>query len=103
MSLHDVDTTTGSRTNPTVSTDDKVVSPMAHQTISTSYTPPGEDARKQRMILKNNAIVSYDSENRISSIYAVITGVSYTPVLIIAAEGKDVFTDILGIPRPEGL
>ena len=59
MSLHDVDTTTGSRTNPTVSTDDKVVSPMAHKTISNTYAPSGNHTAKD--------ILNFDIENQTSN------------------------------------
>ena len=66
MSLHDTDATTGERTNPTVSSDDKVVSPMAHQTISTTYKP-AIDTTLDRVQMMNKRILSYD-DNGIKSI-----------------------------------
>lgn len=101
--LHDIDATTSGRTNPTVSSDDKVVSPMAHQTNSSSYTAPGQSPSKQRMVFKNNMLVCYDSNNKISSVYGWVTAAGTIPVLISVIPNGDVFTDILGVPRPSGL
>jgi hypothetical protein len=57
--LHDIDATTSGRTNPTVSSDDKVVSPMAHQTVSTQYNPIG-DAVNARLQQVGKTIIAND-------------------------------------------
>lgn len=73
---------------------------MAHNTNSTSYRTDS-DANSQRIAFKNNLILTYDGENRVSSVYGYIPDLSDEPVLIIAEAGYDVFVDILGLDTPE--
>jgi hypothetical protein len=52
------------------------------------------------MAFKNGLLLTYDSANRVSSIYGYIPEISTTPILVIARDGYDVFTDILGVTEP---
>lgn len=52
------------------------------------------------MAFKQGVILTYDSENRVSSVYGYVPGLADYPVLIIAKSGYDVFTDILGLTAP---
>jgi len=99
MSLHDIDRTGSRRGLPTPNTDDTVAQRMAHNTMGTTYRTDGNTS-PQRLSFKNGLILTYDEDNKISSVYGYIPEVSTTPVLIIAKEGYDVFTDILEIDPP---
>lgn len=106
MSLFDVDKTSQDRGSPDPNRPDQLIegSRKNHGTISSSYHTSANTSPNLRMVLKNNMIITYDNANNINSVYGYITGVSTTtPVLIIAQAGYDVFTDILGISRPDGL
>lgn len=80
------------------STDD-VQNRMAHNTLGTTYKTDGDDAT-QRIIFKNGLILTYDEDDRVSSVYGYIPEISDVPVFIIAKAGYDVFTDILDITAP---
>jgi len=99
MSLHDVDKQSDNRANPRPNADDGVVNRMAHNTSGNTNRTAGLGV-KQRMVFKNGLIMTYDSHNRVSSVYGYIPELSSVPVLITAKEGYDVFTDILGISTP---
>lgn len=99
MSLLDVDKQNGDRANPVINSDDGVQNRMSHNTTGNSYRTAGLGV-VPRMRFMNGLIVTYDEENRISSVYGYIPELSTTPVLIIANEGYDVFTDLLGIDTP---
>lgn len=99
MSLHDIDKSTGGRVAPAPNTNDDLAQRMAHNTNSTSYKTDS-DSNPQRIAFKNNLILTYDGENRVSSIYGYLPEVSDEPLLIIAKAGYDVFEDILEIAAP---
>jgi len=73
---------------------------MAHNTTQNTYRATGSEVT-QRMSFKNGLILTYDSQNRISSVYGYIPELSDVPVFIIAKSGYDVFVDILGIDPPQ--
>lgn len=98
MSLLDTDKDSTRRISPKLNVRDAVVDRMAHNTMSNTYRNT-EDVT-QRMAFKNALILTYDSENRVSSVYGYIPELSSVPVLIIAKEGYDVFADILEIDAP---
>lgn len=104
MAIHIIDKENIDRSDPTPNSHDTIDAErrMAHQTLSTAYASPGIK-QTARMVFKNNMLVSYDSNNNISSVYGYISSVSSVPILVIAGQGKDVFTDVLGIARPAGL
>ena len=99
MSLHDIDKSHNTRLSPNPNINDAVGTRLAHNTNSTTYRQDS-DTNYQRVTFKNGLILTYDSENRVSSVYGYIPGVSDIPVLIIAKEGYDVFADILGETAP---
>ena len=99
MSLWDVDKGSDNRLTPKPNQNDEQTQRMAHNTMSTTYKIAGT-ADKQRIAFKNNLMLTYDSNDLISSVYGYIPAVSTVPVFIIAKAGFDVFTDILGIARP---
>jgi len=99
MSLWDVDKGSDNRLTPKPNQNDEQTQRMAHNTMSTTYKIAGT-ADKQRIAFKNNLMLTYDSNDLISSVYGYIPAVSTVPVFIIAKAGFDVFTDILGIDRP---
>lgn len=98
MSLHDIDKTTNRRTTPKPNANDAVTNRMAHNTMGNTYRNTEEVT--QRMAFKNGLILTYDSDNKISSVYGYIPELSDVPVLIIAKDGYDVFTDILDLDAP---
>lgn len=100
MSLHDLDKNTVNRSQPLPNTNDGVANRMAHNTTQTTYKSSG-DTNSQRITMKNGMVLTYDSENRISSVYGYIPALTTEPVFIIADEGYDVFVDILGLTAPE--
>lgn len=99
MSLHDIDKTNDTRTQPKPNTNDNVLERMAHNTTSTTYRKDTATNR-QRITFKNGLILTYDQDNKVSSVYGYLPNFSSTPVLIIAKAGYDVFTDILGVDAP---
>lgn len=99
MAMHDVDKQSDDRANPVLNVEDKVAVRMAHNTAGNTYRTTGLDV-KQRMIFKNGLIITYDSQNRASSVYGYVPQVSTIPIFIIAKDGYDVFTDILNITAP---
>lgn len=99
MGLHDIDKKTGGRIAPSPNTNDNLAQRMSHNTNSTSYRTDA-DENKQRIAFKNNLILTYDAEDRVSSVYGYIPELADEPVLIIAEAGYDVFTDILGLTAP---
>lgn len=99
MAMHDVDKQNDNRANPILNVEDKVAVRMAHNTQGNTYRTAGLDV-KQRMAFKNGLIITYDSQNRASSVYGYIPEISSIPLFIIAKDGYDVFTDILGISAP---
>lgn len=98
MSLTDVDKGTDGRISPKPNASDNVMQRMAHNTMSNTYRSTPEVA--QRMAFKNGMILTYDENNKCSSVYGYIPEVSTVPVLIIAKEGYDVFEDVLDITAP---
>lgn len=99
MSLVDSDKQKGDRANPRLNVDDNVANRMAHNTMGTTYRTVGLDVTP-RMSFKNGLLLTYDADNKISSVYGYIPELSTTPVLIIAKDGYDVFIDILGLTPP---
>lgn len=99
MSIHDVSKGDPGRAKPSPNTNDSVINRMAHNTIQTSYKTES-NTNPQRLTHKNALILTYDSEDRVSSVYGYIPEISSIPVFIIAKEGYDVFVDILGITPP---
>lgn len=98
MALHDI-SKGQTRKNPLPNTNDSQNNRMAHNTLSTTYRD--EDAvSEQRVVFKNSLILTYDNDNKISSVYGYIPEVSDVPVFIIARDGYDVFEDILGVAAP---
>ena len=102
MSLVDADKGSNNRSKPTPNTNDGVGFRMAHNTNGNTYRASGSSVA-QRMVFKNGLIMTIDSEDKVSSVYGYIPEVSSIPVLIIAKEGYDVFTDVLGgtVSRPK--
>lgn len=98
MSLLDTDKNSVKRLSPQPNADDGVTNRMAHNTMSNTYRNT-EDVI-QRMAFKNGLLLTYDSENRVSSVYGYIPELSTVPVLIIAKDDYDVFADILEIDPP---
>ena len=45
-------------------------------------------------------ILTYDSDNKISSVFGYVPGVSDVPILVVAKDGYDLFEDIFGIDPP---
>lgn len=99
MSLFDIDKHNDNRREPRPNQNDQQTQRMAHNTYGNTNRQDGDSA-VQRMRFMNGLIVTYDSENRISSAYGYIPEVSAVPVFIVANEGYDVFVDILGISQP---
>lgn len=100
MSLHDVDKQNSDRANPKLNADDNVSNRMAHNTMGNTYRTAGLGV-KQRMRFMNGLILTYDQDDKVSSVYGYVPELSNTPVLIIAKEGFDIFVDILGITPPQ--
>lgn len=99
MSLLDVDKSNDNRSKPQINADDNVANRMSHNTVGNTYRTAGLGVTP-RMRFMNGLIVTYDEDDRVSSVYGYIPELSATPVLIIANEGYDVFTDLLGIDTP---
>ena len=99
MSIIDSDKVNGNRTTPQLNADDGIAVRRAHNTSGNTYRRAGGSVT-QRMAFKNGLILTYDSANRCSSVYGYIPELSTVPVFIIAGDGYDVFTDILGISAP---
>lgn len=99
MSIVDSDKVSGSRSTPTLNTNDSANVRKAHNTSGNTYRRAGGDVT-QRMAFKNGLILTYDSDNKCSSVYGYIPEVSTVPVLVIAKDGYDVFDDLLGITAP---
>ena len=99
MALHDVSKGEKLRKLPRPNQNDAQAQRMAHNTIQTTFRQEGEESQP-RLVHKNAMILTYDDENRVSSVYGYIPELSAVPVLIIANEGEDVFVDILGIDPP---
>ncbi len=99
MSLIDADKQSDDRANPRLNVDDNVSNRMSHNTMGNSYRRTGGNVT-QRMAFKNGLIITYDDDNKASSVYGYIPSVSSVPVFIIAQSGYDVFTDVLGITAP---
>lgn len=98
MSLVDVDSQSLDRGSPQPNGNDEQVQRMAHGTHSISYA--GDTPQPSTLIFKNNMILTTDANGKISSVYGYVAGAGTTPILIIANQGYDVFTDILGIASP---
>lgn len=107
MAIHNTDPHSINRTNPNPFTHDNmdIEQRSAHNTLSTSYL--GNNTNPQtnnRIRMLNNMIVTYDGQNRVTSVYGYVSSVStVTPIFVLAKSGFDVFNDILGVPRPAGL
>lgn len=99
MGLHDVSKNHGQRLNPRPNSNDEQKTRMAHNTYSPTNRTEGS-APAGRVVFKNGLLLTYDVDNNISSVYGYIPDVSDVPVLIIAKEGLDVYTDVLGIDAP---
>lgn len=99
MSIVDSDKISSTRSTPTLNTNDSSIVRRAHNTNGNTYRRAG-GAVTQRMTFKNGLILTYDDDNRVSSVYGYIPEVSNIPVFIIAKDGYDVFTDILEISAP---
>lgn len=99
MSLIDADKQTDNRANPVLNSVDDVTNRMSHNTLGNTYRTAGLDV-VPRMRFMNGLIITYDSDNKVSSVYGYIPEISSIPVLIIARAGYDVFEDILGITAP---
>lgn len=99
MSLIDSDPNSDLRTTPTVNQADGVRDRMAHNTYGNTHRRAGGSVTP-RMRFMNGLIVTYDNNNKVSSVYGYIPEVSDEPLFIIAKSGYDVFTDVLGIAAP---
>lgn len=99
MSLFDIDKTHGRRLNPTPNKNDQQKNRMAHNTMGNTYKTESTPT-EQRMVFKNGLIITYDGENRVSSVYGYVPGASTIPIFVIAKDNKDVFVDILQITAP---
>lgn len=99
MSLIDVDKTSNNRSTPGLNSNDAAQVRKAHNTNGNTYRRAGGDVT-QRMVFKNGLILTYDANNKCSSVYGYIPELSTTPVFIIAKDGYDVFDDILSITAP---
>lgn len=99
MGLHDIDKQSDTRANPKLNADDNVANRMSHNTLGNTYRTAGLEVT-QRMRFMNGLLLTYDADNKVSSVYGYIPELSDTPILIIAKVGFDVFADILGITAP---
>lgn len=99
MSLHDIDKAQDNRGIPRPNENDQQNQRMAHNTLATTYKNEGS-ASVPRLIFKNGLILTYDEDNRVSSVYGYVPEVSNVPIFVIAKDGFDVFIDILGIDPP---
>lgn len=99
MALHDVDKHQDGRTQPKLNERDVMLDWPAHNSSSPTYRKDSNN-NYQRVSFKNGLILTYDDQNRISSVYGYIPELANYPVLIIANYGYDVYTDILGLTAP---
>src|SRR5690554_1840622 len=99
MSLIDADKNNVQRKAQSVNAPDTVINRMAHNTMSNTYRSSGSEV-VAGMSWKQALQLTNDSENRYSSAFGYIPELSAIPVLIIAREGFDVFSDILEIDPP---
>lgn len=99
MSLIDVDKTSDNRLTPLPNNDDDVTGRMSHNTMGNTYR--STQSNDQRIVFKQGLIITYDQNNRASSVFGYVPEVSNIPIFVIAKEGNDVFVDILGIDAPE--
>lgn len=99
MSLIDADKSGNRRTRPKLNNSDGVVNRMSHNTQGNTYRTVGSGVTP-RMSFKQGLIITYDEENRASSVYGYIPEVSPVPFLLVASPGYDVFTDLLEIDPP---
>jgi len=99
MALYDIDKSNDDRGKPSLNVNDTVQNRMAHNTMGNSYRTAGLGVTP-RMRFMNSLIVTYDDEDRVSSVYGYIPEVAPYPVLITALEGYDVFADLLEIDPP---
>lgn len=100
MALHDVDKANGDRANPLLNADDGVQNRMSHNTAGNTYRTAGLGVTP-RMVFKNGLILTYDAQDRVSSVWGYIPELSDAPVAIFMKAGYDVFVDGLGITAPE--
>ncbi len=99
MSIIDNDSTSSNRNSPTLNVNDDKGIRRAHNTYGNTLRRAGGSVTP-RMAFKNGLLLTYDSANRVSSVYGYIPEVSTIPVFIIAKDGYDIFTDILEISAP---
>jgi hypothetical protein len=99
MSLFDIDKSNNARISPSPNSNDEQKDRMAHNTMGTTYRSEGGETTG-RVIFKNGLILTYDTDDRVSSVYGYIPALADYPVLIIAKSGFDVYEDILGLDRP---
>lgn len=99
MSIIDNDSTSSNRNSPTLNVNDDKGIRRAHNTYGNTFRRVGGSVTP-RMAFKNGLLLTYDSANRVSSVYGYIPEISATPVTIIADEGYDVFVDLLEITPP---
>lgn len=99
MAIHDIDKSHQFRLNPKPNSNDEQLQRMAHNTQGNTNRKD-TDNNSQRVAFKQGMILTYDSDNKVSSVYGYVPEVSDTPVLIIAKDGYDVFVDILAIDSP---
>lgn len=100
MAMHDIDKESGTRANPRINADDNVSNRMSHNTMGNTYRTTGVGVT-QRMVFKNGLILTYDVDDKISSVYGYVPEISEIPIFVIALPGYDVFADILEISAPE--
>jgi hypothetical protein len=100
--LHLVDKENMDRSAPQVNAADKLIegSQGALGTLSSSFQTAITTAPKSRMIFRNNLLLWYDDQGRVSSVYGVIPSIALYPITITALYGYDVFVDILGLTDP---
>ena len=88
--IYDIDRTNDDRTKPTPNTQDKVISPMSMQTISTQYNPVGENT-SARVQMVGKTIVANNGVDNVASF-------GYNPALndwglFVAQNGIDVMSN----------
>lgn len=99
MSIVDIDKVSGNRSTPDLNSNDSSIVRRAHNTNGNTYRRAGGDVTP-RMVFKNGLILTYDADNKCSSVYGYIPEISRIPILVIAKDGYDVFTDVLQITAP---
>lgn len=68
MAIYDTDKTSDNRSKPTPNTNDKVISPMARKTISTSYSS-STNSFINRLAMDNNAVLIYNYDDTLIGYY----------------------------------